>query len=161
MRGTILRAITDLASRPEEVSRRRSHRLDHDLLTSTVPPLRCLIIDDSLQFLDAARRILERQGISVVGIGASGDAVRLARQLRPDITLVDIDLGEEDGLAVIRRLAHLEGAPAGKLVLISTHAEDEFVDLIEASPAIGFVPKAALSAQAIQALLDGDREGNP
>jgi DNA-binding NarL/FixJ family response regulator len=97
-----------------------------------------------------------------VGVGASGDdAVRLARELRPDITLVDIDLGEEDGIAVTRRLAVLETAPAGRLILISTHAEDEFADLIEASPAVGILPKAALSAQAIVALTDAHRERDP
>jgi DNA-binding NarL/FixJ family response regulator len=124
--------------------------------------LRCLIIDDNPQFLDAARRLLQQGGITVVGVGASSDeAIRLAGQLRPDVTLVDIELGEEDGVAVTRRLAQLETAPAGKLILISTHAEDEFADLIQASPAIGFVAKSALSAQAIYALTDADRERQP
>jgi DNA-binding NarL/FixJ family response regulator len=124
--------------------------------------LRCLIIDDNPQFLDAARRRLQQEGITVVGVGASSDdAIRLADQLRPDVTLIDVELGAEDGVAVTRRLAQLEAAPAGKLILISTHAEDEFADLIEASPAIGFVPKSALSAQAIYALTDADRERHP
>ena len=117
------------------------------------------MIDDSAQFLDAARRLLQQQGITVVGVGAnSDDAVRLADQLRPDVTLVDIDLGEEGGITVVRRLAQMDGAPAGKLILISTHAEDEFADLVEASPAIGFVSKSALSADAIHALIHADRE---
>lgn len=97
----------------------------------------------------------------VVGVGASGDdAVRLARELRPDVTLIDIDLGREDGIAVTRRLGQLETAPAGNLILITTHAQDDFVDLIEAGPALGIVPKAELSAQAIRALTDADRERN-
>ena len=129
------------------------------MLGSTARQLRCLIIDDSSHFLEAARRLLEQERITVVGVEASSDeATRLVVQLRPDFTLVDIDLGEEDGLALVRRLAELEGTPAGKLILISTHAEDEFADLIEASPAIGFVSKAALSAQAIHALVDADPE---
>jgi DNA-binding NarL/FixJ family response regulator len=118
-----------------------------------------LIIDDSAHFLDAARRLLQQEGITIVGVAASSDdAVRLAEQLRPDITLIDIDLGQEDGLALVRQLAQLNAAPAGKLILISTHAEDEFADLIDASPAIGFVSKSALSAQAIHALIDADGE---
>ena len=132
------------------------------MLASTPRPLRCLIIDDNPQFLDAARRLLQQGGIAVVGVGASSDdAIRLAHQLRPDVTLVDIDLDEEDGFAVTRRLAVLEGAPAGKLILISTHAEDEFAVLIDDSPAIGFVAKSALSAQALYALTDADRERQP
>src|SRR4029077_20632541 len=86
------------------------------------PRLRCLIIDDSLDFLDAARRLLEKEGIAVVGVASSADeAVRLARELRPDVTLIDIDLGAEDGIAVARLLAADDRRPAGKLVLISTH----------------------------------------
>jgi DNA-binding NarL/FixJ family response regulator len=115
--------------------------------------LRCLIIDDSPEFLDAARRFLQQEGIAVAGVASSGDeAVRLARELRPDVTLIDINLGVEDGIDLARRLAASEGQPAGKLILISTHGEDEFVDLIQDSPAIGFVAKSALSGDAIRAL---------
>jgi DNA-binding NarL/FixJ family response regulator len=115
--------------------------------------LRCLIIDDSPEFLDAARRFLQQEGIAVAGVASSGDeAVRLARELRPDVTLIDINLGVEDGIDLARRLAASEGQPAGKLILISTHGEDEFVDLIQDSPAIGFVAKSALLGNAIRAL---------
>ena len=124
-------------------------------------PLRCLIIDDNPRFLDTARRLLERDHVTVVGVGSNGDdAMRLADELRPDVTLIDIDLGAENGFAVTRRLAQLERAPAGKLILISTHAENDFADLIAASPAIGYVQKSALSAQAIYALTEADREGH-
>jgi DNA-binding NarL/FixJ family response regulator len=129
------------------------------LLGSTPGQLRCLIIDDNAGFLDTARRLLQREGIAVVGVGASGDdALRLADQLRPDVTLIDVDLGDENGFAVTRRLAQLERAPAGKLILVSTHPENDFAELLAASPAIGFVRKSTLSAQAIYALTEGDRE---
>ena len=115
--------------------------------------LRCLIVDDNPEFLEAASRLLEQQGISVVGVAESGvDASRLAGEVKPDVTLVDIDLGGEDGLELARRLIDDKGTGAGNVILISTHDEDEFIDLIEASPAIGFVPKSALSADAIRRL---------
>ena len=124
--------------------------------------LRCLIIDDSPDFLDAARTLLRLEGIDVVGVGSSGEeALRLARELRPDVTLVDIVLGPEDGIAVARRLAESEGRPAGNVILISTHGEDEFADMIHASPIIGFLPKGALSAEAIAALATEGREREP
>jgi DNA-binding NarL/FixJ family response regulator len=121
--------------------------------------LRCLIVDDSPEFLDAARRLLQQEGIDVAGVAsASEDAFRLADELRPDVTLVDIDLGGQDGLAVARQLAEQAGRHAGKVILISTHAEDEFAELIEASPAIGFISKSALSADAIGRLVNAGRE---
>jgi len=59
-------------------------------------PMRCLIVDDSLRFLDADRGLLERHGMTVVDVAStSADALRRTVELRPDVTLVDIDLGGE------------------------------------------------------------------
>ena len=121
--------------------------------------MRCLIVDDSTDFLDAARRLLEQEGVAVAGVTSSADdAVRLARELRPDVTLIDIDLGVEDGIATAHRLAALDGQPAGDLILISTHGEDEYADLIQISPAIGFIAKSELSGDAIRALTRAGHE---
>jgi len=123
--------------------------------------LRCLIVDDSPAFLEAARQLLEHEGIQVAGVASSSDeALRLAEELRPDVTLVDIDLGDEDGIALTRRLAESPGRPAGKLILISTHAADEFADLILTSPVVGFIPKSMLSGDSIRSLAGagGERE---
>jgi DNA-binding NarL/FixJ family response regulator len=116
-----------------------------------------VIVDDSPRFLAAASGLLERDGtIEVVGVASSGeDAVREVRELRPDITLVDIDLGGESGFDVVRRLHHEAGVAASRLVLISTHAEDDYAELIAASPAAGFLPKAALSAAAVRDMVAG------
>jgi DNA-binding NarL/FixJ family response regulator len=116
--------------------------------------LRCLIVDDNPEFLRAARDLLERQGISVVAVAATGEeAVARARDLRPDFALVDIELGEESGFALVQRLAAEDGDLARNLILISTHDADEFAELIEASPAAGFVSKSDVAADAIEALL--------
>jgi CheY-like chemotaxis protein len=124
--------------------------------------LRCLIVDDSPRFLDAARGLLERQGITVAGLAANGaEALRRAEELRPDVTLVDIDLGGESGFDVARQLSGDGGAPLSPVILISTHDQEDFAELIAASPALGFVSKAELSADAVRALLqqrgDGDQ----
>jgi DNA-binding NarL/FixJ family response regulator len=116
--------------------------------------LRCLIVDDSQLFLDAARGLLERQGLEVVGVASTGaEALRRVAELRPDVTLVDIDLGGESGFEVARQLQQNAVAATGPVILISTHAEQDYAELIEASPAIGFVPKSALSAGAIREVL--------
>jgi DNA-binding NarL/FixJ family response regulator len=122
--------------------------------------LRCLIIDDSPRFLDAARGLLERQGITVVGVASnSTDALRRAEELRPDVTLLDIDLGGESGLELARRLHDQAGPVPAPVILISTHAEQDYAELIAASPAVGFLSKTALSADAIRGLLAGRGDG--
>ena len=116
--------------------------------------LRCLIVDDSPWFLEAARGLLEREGIVVVGAATNGDdAVRRAVELRPDICLVDIDLGGQSGFDVVRRLHREADLAPSVVILISTHAEQDYADLIAASPAAGFLPKTSLSAGAIRDLL--------
>ena len=123
------------------------------------PMLRCLLIDDSPRFLEAARGLLERQGVTVVGVAStSAEALRRASELRPDVTLVDIDLGGESGLELARRL-HGQPGPA-PVILISTHAEQDYAELIAASPAIGFLSKTALSADAIRGLLADRNDGD-
>jgi CheY-like chemotaxis protein len=116
--------------------------------------LRCLIVDDNPEFRDVARTLLEGQGLQVVGLAASNaEAVRRVAELRPDVALIDIDLGDESGFDVARRLADGGSENAAKVILISTHDEREFADLIEASPAIGFLAKTGLSSAAIRGLL--------
>ena len=124
--------------------------------------LRCLIVDDSRRFLDAARGLLESQGMAVVGVASTGaDALHQVDELRPDVTLVDIDLGSESGFELVRRLDHHGGETPPRMILISTHAEQDYADLIAASPAVGFIPKSALSAAAIRVLLNGRDGGEP
>jgi CheY-like chemotaxis protein len=124
------------------------------------PMLRCLIVDDSPRFLDAARGLLERQGVTVVGVAAnSAEALERAGELRPDVTLLDIDLAGESGLELARRLHGQTGQATAPVILISTHAEQDYAELIAASPAIGFLPKTALSGDAIRGLLAGHGDG--
>jgi len=119
--------------------------------------LRCLIVDDSPRFGEEARGLLEQEGISVVGIAASGDeAVRLAKALRPDLALVDISLGEESGFDVARRLAESSSPEPPAIIFVSTYDEREFSGRIEASPALGFIAKTELSADRIRQLLATD-----
>jgi DNA-binding NarL/FixJ family response regulator len=114
-------------------------------------PVRCLIVDDNAFFLQNAADLLAREGLEVVGVASRSDeAVRLVSALHPDVTLVDIDLGDEDGFELARRLDGM----SSRVILVSTHAEEDLAQLIEASPALGFVPKTRLSAQAIRDLLE-------
>jgi DNA-binding NarL/FixJ family response regulator len=116
--------------------------------------LRALIVDDSARFLEAARELLEREGITVAGVASSGaEALERARELRPDVALVDIDLGAESGFDLARLFAEALDPPP--VILISTRSEDDLAELIEASPALAYLSKAHLSAHAVRDLLDG------
>jgi len=115
-----------------------------------MPPLRCLIVDDSPRFGEEARGLLEHEGVAVVGVAGSGDeAVRLVEALRPELVLLDIRLDNESGFDVARRLVDCE------IIFVSTHDEREFRSQIEASRALGFIAKTELSAERIQRLRGG------
>ena len=89
-------------------------------------PVRCLIVDDNHDFLRAASDLLEREGISVVGVASTGaQAYRTCRELKPDVVLVDIDLGEETGFEVARQLAGQAGAGLPRVILISAYSADD------------------------------------
>ena len=120
----------------------------------TFTMLRCLIVDDNPGFLDAARTLLERQGVAVVGVAStSAAALQFAEQLRPDVALVDIDLGGESGFELARRLHREAGWDGSRVILVSSRGEQDYAELIAESPAVGFLPKTALSAHAIRELL--------
>ncbi|MEU6269424.1 response regulator [Saccharopolyspora shandongensis] len=117
-------------------------------------------MDDNPRFAAAARGLLTGSGISVVGVASTGaEALQRAAELRPDVALVDIDLGGQSGFDVVRRLHREAGLAPSQLILISSYDEQDFVELIEASPAVGFLSKTALSAAAIRNLLTRGDEG--
>jgi DNA-binding NarL/FixJ family response regulator len=117
--------------------------------------LRCLIVDDNEAFLESASGLLRREGVDVVGLASTiAQARRLVAELRPDVTLVDVDLGEEDGFELAAQLGGNSRTPHSRVILVSTHSEEDLSQLIEASPALGFVSKARLSAQAIAETLE-------
>jgi DNA-binding NarL/FixJ family response regulator len=115
-------------------------------------PLRCLIVDDNEAFLASATRLLESEGLEIVGAASNGEAgLRLAAEARPDVALVDVELGEEDGFDLSRRLT--SGRQPVPVILISTYPEEDLAELIASSPAAGFIAKSKLSAEAVRALL--------
>jgi DNA-binding NarL/FixJ family response regulator len=73
--------------------------------------LRCLIVDDNHSFLHASRALLETQGITVVGVATTAvEALQRAEELGPDIILVDVELGADDGFELARKLDLSVGA---------------------------------------------------
>ncbi len=117
-------------------------------------PLTCLIVDDSLEFSEAAAQLLAGDGVTVIGFAATSDeAVEEALTLRPNVALVDVDLGAESGFDVARRLAGLPGG-GPSIVIISAESGSELAEIVDASGARGFVSKSDLSGDAIRKVLD-------
>jgi CheY-like chemotaxis protein len=117
-------------------------------------PVRCLIVDDSRDFLRAASNLLERDGITVVGVASTGALARHAcRELRPDVVLLDIQLGDETGFEVARQLAGQPGPDTPRVILISAYSPEDVGRMIADTPALSFLPKTALSATAVLDIL--------
>jgi DNA-binding NarL/FixJ family response regulator len=89
------------------------------------------------------------------GAASGTDALRQVAEEQPDVVLIDIDLRGESGFDLARRVRDGAGSAAPHLILISTHDERDYADLIDASPALGFVAKTDLSASVIHRILDG------
>jgi len=117
-------------------------------------PLRCLLVDDSDAFLETASLLLEREGLTVVGVASSiAEALRQVRALRPDLILVDIGLGDESGFDLARLMARDGHSGGAEVILISTGAEADYREMIDDSPAAGFLAKSELSLRGISLIL--------
>ena len=119
-----------------------------------VVPLRCLIVDDNAEFLKASRAILDGPQLTVVGEAMTGEeALRCVHELRPQVVLLDIDLGADSGFEVARRMVNGATSASPEVILISAHPDDDFADMIAESPAVGFITKTELSAAAVLAIV--------
>ena len=115
--------------------------------------LRCLIVDDNVDFLDAARELLTSEGFDVVGTATNSvEALRAAQNLQPELILVDVYLGEERGIDLAYRLSSM-GPGAPTVILISTYSEQDLGELVAAGPATGFLTKGKLSGASIRSIL--------
>jgi DNA-binding NarL/FixJ family response regulator len=113
--------------------------------------LRCMIVDDNAEFRAAAATLLEMQGIAVLGAAStSAEALQLVEELRPDVTLVDVNLGAENGFNLVEKL-HRRQSTA--ILISSAYSHHDLADLVSASPAVGYLAKWDLSSTAICNLL--------
>jgi DNA-binding NarL/FixJ family response regulator len=115
---------------------------------------RVLIVDDHAGFRRRAGAVLAAGGYDVVGEAAdAASGLRAARELAPDVVLLDIGLPDASGFDVLTALAGGAAPPA--VVLISSRTADDYGTRVATSPARGFLTKAELSPEALAALLTG------
>ena len=123
--------------------------------------VRVIVADDQDLVRTGLSMILEAQpGIEVIGVAADGhEAVALARELRPDVCLLDIRMPGMDGIEATRRLAGADVADPIAVVVITTFDLDEHVHAALRAGARGFLLKDAgpeLLVQAIRSAANGD-----
>ena len=119
-------------------------------------PCSVLIVNDHPGFRAQARALLTAAGYDVVGEAADGESgVRVARDLSPDLVLLDVQLPDITGFEVVRRV-HSEPDPPA-IVLISSRDASDYGRRIGRSGALGFISKADLSAPTLRAVLEGGR----
>ncbi|GAA2636238.1 MULTISPECIES: response regulator [Streptomyces] len=123
--------------------------------------IRVLLADDQLLVRAGFRALLDAQpDIEVAGEAADGDeAVRLVRELRPDVVLMDIRMPVLDGLAATRRIGEDGSLAAVRVVMLTTFELDEYVFEAIRSGASGFLVKDTEPEEllrAVRAVVAGD-----
>lgn len=116
-------------------------------------PIRVLLVDDSEAFLDSAADLLARDPrVMVVGRARNGsDGVRLARELVPDLVLMDLVMPVMNGLAATRLIKAWPDSP--RVVIVTMHEEAEYRRSAQEASADGFVCKSQFTSE-VMAILD-------
>jgi len=114
-----------------------------------------LVVDDDPAFRELAGRFLADLGLHVTAqAGTAAAAMAMAREVRPDAALVDMDLPDGDGLTLAQRLSELPWRP--RIVLTSTDPDAASPEDLQRSGAAAFVAKHALPNAPLVRLLGRD-----
>ena len=129
-----------------------------DSASAPTDTVRVLIVDDQAPFRTAARAVIARVKEFVLAAEAmSGEeAVEVARQIRPDLVLMDINMGAMDGLEATRLITG--ELPETMVVLVSTYGPDDLPPTARTCGAAAYLNKDELSPRAVRSLweLGGD-----
>ena len=105
--------------------------------------MRVLIVDDQAPFREAARTVVElTDGFEVAGEAESGEAaVDAARDLTPDLVLMDVNLPGIDGLEATRRILS-QATPPPIVLVVSTYEAEEYAPRVAEAGAAAYIPKS-------------------
>lgn len=149
-----LEAVHYLAEHPEVLNAPSTTAVPG--LAGLLPPNRftALLVDDNARYRSQLRRMVGRvyPQATIVEAGNTRDAVRLVEQTTPQLALVDVILGEEDGIRCVRRIKTVQ--PHARVVLISAYPDREFRRLGMEAGASAFVDKKDLDAATVRQMID-------
>jgi DNA-binding NarL/FixJ family response regulator len=121
------------------------------LLRPDRAPIRVLIVDDHPMVREGVRSMLEPAGVQIAGEAGTGeDALRMAATLTPDVVLLDLELPDLDGLAVLRRLKAQERPVA--VLVVTMHDDPALVRRAVEGGAAGYVLKGVGRGELLSAL---------
>jgi DNA-binding NarL/FixJ family response regulator len=114
--------------------------------------IRLIVVDDHTIVRSGICRLLEAEpDIEVVAQAGSGhEAVRLCREEKPDVLVLDYGLPDLDGLETTRRIVQMSGAP--KILILTMHASEEYATRLIRAGAAGFIVKTAPTTQLLKAV---------
>ncbi len=113
--------------------------------------VRVLIVDDHRTFAELLSGALEAGGMTPVGVASSAaEAVAMAEDLRPDIVVMDIQMGRDDGLAATRRIREL--VPDTVVAVVTAHRDPDWVVRSAQAGASAFIPKNGSLAEMLDVL---------
>lgn len=114
--------------------------------------VRVLIVDDQEPFRLAARMVVEAtEGFEVVGEAETGESsVEMARELEPDLVLMDVNLPGIDGLDATRQILS-ERKESTVVLLLSTYEEEEYAPRAAECGAAAYIPKAVFGPDRLEA----------
>ena len=114
-------------------------------------PVRVLIVDDQEPFRMAARMVVEAtDGFDVAGEAETGeDSVEMARTIRPDLVLMDVNLPGINGLDATRQILAADGSRV-VVLLLSTYEEEEYAPRAVECGAAAYIPKAVFGPDRLE-----------
>ena len=114
--------------------------------------VRVLIVDDQEPFRLAARMVVDAtDGFEVVGEAETGEAsVEMARELSPDLVLMDVNLPGISGLDATRQILAERAEPV-IVLLLSTYEEEEYAPRAAECGAAAYIPKAVFGPDRLEA----------
>lgn len=115
-------------------------------------PIRCLLVDDHVIMREGLRSLLQREsGFEVIGDAGDGlQAIKLARQLAPDVVVMDVSMPDLNGIEATRRICATPAPP--KILCLSMHAERGLVTAMLQAGASGYLLKSGAARELVEAL---------
>jgi DNA-binding NarL/FixJ family response regulator len=119
--------------------------------------VRCVIVDDNDGFIHLASVLLVLDGLDVVGAARNRvQGLRLVVDACPNVALVDLHLGQDSGIELVADIVRAGLAAQMFMILVSACAEDDLREAFGLSAADGYLPKMAVSGDAVRDMLRGN-----